>query len=532
MKPKFFTQGDIDGFIALFLDNLVVAILMAKLCLGFPLNLDPDFFYSRVLPASAIGLIIGNVFYAWQARRLAAREGRDDVCALPFGLSIVFLITFVFLIMYPAKLAAERAGLSAHDASLAAVRAGVGAAFLMGACEALGSFVAEKIRRVTPRPALLSALAGIGLGFLALDLLFRSYAFPIVGLVTFGLAMIFYFGRLQLRARLPRGLVIVAAGIALAWLQYAVTGQSVVPVGELDFSSVGLHLPQPDPSLLLTWWGSMAASLPVVLPLALLNTVATVQVLDSAEVAGDRFEPKSSLFFNGFASMGSALFGSPFMTTVYLGHPGWKAVGARTGYSLLNAGVMTVLCCTGSIGVIVYFIPVEAGIALIIWIGLAMAAQSFEASPAKYFPAVLIGLIPAFAAHTSLVVQRTLTVAGLGTADRPIPLDLMERFAREVDFFAGGAFGLGEGYIYTSMVLSAVTVHIIDRRFRAAAVWFALGGVLALVGLTHSFEVTANGILSSLRWGHFHLATAYFMLAAACLVVPRITVPDDKANSH
>ena len=30
----------------------------------------------------------------------------------------------------------------------------------------------------------------------------------------------------------------------------------------------------------------------------------------------------------------AALFGSCFPTTIYIGHPGWKAVGGRVGYSL------------------------------------------------------------------------------------------------------------------------------------------------------------------------------------------------------
>ena len=84
---KAFVKGDIDGFIALWLDNLVVAIVMVKLSLGFPLYLDPHLFYSRLMPASAVGLLIGNLYYAWLAHRLARREKRTDVCALPFGLA-------------------------------------------------------------------------------------------------------------------------------------------------------------------------------------------------------------------------------------------------------------------------------------------------------------------------------------------------------------------------------------------------------------------------------------------------------------
>ncbi len=191
------SKEDVDGFIALWLDNLVVAIVMVKLSLGFPLFLDPHVFYARVLPATAVGLLIGNLYYAWQAHRLARLENRQNVCALPFGLSIILLVTFVFLVLYPAKVRALNAGMGQAEASMAALRAGVGAAFIMGLIECAGAFVGAWIRRVTPRAALLSTLAGIALAFLVLDFFFRAYAFPVVGLVTLGLAFVFYFGRVE-----------------------------------------------------------------------------------------------------------------------------------------------------------------------------------------------------------------------------------------------------------------------------------------------------------------------------------------------
>ena len=51
---KAFVKGDIDGFIALWLDNLVVMIVMVKLSLGFPLYLDPHLFYARLMPAKKL----------------------------------------------------------------------------------------------------------------------------------------------------------------------------------------------------------------------------------------------------------------------------------------------------------------------------------------------------------------------------------------------------------------------------------------------------------------------------------------------
>src|SRR5207237_925680 len=91
---NWFVRGDLDGFFGLALDNLVQLLLIDNLCrfvLGFP----PDLLYGRVLPACAVSLLVGNLFYAWQAHRLAARTGRTDVCALPYGINTVSLIAHV-----------------------------------------------------------------------------------------------------------------------------------------------------------------------------------------------------------------------------------------------------------------------------------------------------------------------------------------------------------------------------------------------------------------------------------------------------
>jgi len=41
----------------------------------------------RILPAVAFSILFGNLFYAWQAHRLARRTGRSDVTAIPFGIN-------------------------------------------------------------------------------------------------------------------------------------------------------------------------------------------------------------------------------------------------------------------------------------------------------------------------------------------------------------------------------------------------------------------------------------------------------------
>src|SRR6202049_611776 len=102
-------RGDIDGFFGLARDNLVQLLLIDALCrfvLGFP----PELVYGRVLPGAAVSILVGNLAYAYQAKQLAERTGRSDVCALPYGINTVSLIAHVFLVMLPAKMLAIRTG--------------------------------------------------------------------------------------------------------------------------------------------------------------------------------------------------------------------------------------------------------------------------------------------------------------------------------------------------------------------------------------------------------------------------------------
>src|SRR5690349_23061788 len=212
---RWVVRGDVDGFFGLAIDNLVQLLLIDALCrgvLGFP----GELVYGRILPGAAISILVGNVAYALQAKRLAERTGRSDVCALPYGINTVSLFAHVFLVMLPAKALATAAG--AADPARVAWQAGLVATLSSGIIELAAAFVAERVRRATPRAALLSTLAGIALGFISFGFLFRAFARPIVGLVTLGVVLLTYFGQVRFRGRLPGGLVAVALGTLLAWL--------------------------------------------------------------------------------------------------------------------------------------------------------------------------------------------------------------------------------------------------------------------------------------------------------------------------
>jgi AGZA family xanthine/uracil permease-like MFS transporter len=510
---KWFVRGDVDGFFGLALDNLVQLLLIDGLCrvvLGFP----PELLYGRVLPGAAVSLLVGNVFYAWQARKLAQATGRDDVCALPYGINTVSVFGHVFLVMLPAKLAAQAAG--AADPTTVAWRAGLCACLASGLIELLGAPVAERIRRATPRAALLSTLAGIALTFISIGFLFRTFAHPLVGLVTLGVVLVTYFGRVKFKGGLPGGMVAVSVGTALSW----VTG--IAPSGPPPVWT-GFHLPIP---VVMDLWESLPYLLPyltVILPMGLFNVMGSLQNIESAEAAGDLYPTAPSLTVNGLGSVAAALFGSAFPTTIYIGHPGWKAMGARAGYSILNGAFATAICLSGTLAFITYAVPVDAGMAIVLWIGIIITAQAFSTTPREHAPAVVAGLLPGVAAWGAMMAKAGLRAAGLGGERGPFTPSLVEAF-HAGDTWIEGAFALEQGFIFTAVVLAATTVGIIERRFRWAAVWCFLGAGFSALGMMHSFSWTFADTTAALLQPAWEFALGYTVVGLLLLVTPLVTV--------
>jgi len=400
---RWFVRGDIDGFFGLAVDNLVQLLLIDALCrlvLGFPDAL----LYGQVLPGAAVSLLVGNLYYAWQARRVARALGRDDLCALPYGINTVSVFAHVFLVMLPAKLAATAAG--AADPVRVAWQAGLVACLGSGLIELAGSFVAERVRRATPRAALLSTLAGVALGFISIGFLFRSFARPVIGLTTLAVLLLVYFGRVRFRGGIPGGLVAVALGTMIAWL----TG--VAPVGEMPSHGHGLQLPMPVLGELFANSELLWSYLAVIVPMGIFNVVGSLQNIEAAEAAGDPYPTRPSLVVNGVGTIAAAAFGSCFPTTIYIGHPGWKAMGARAGYSILSGVFSTLVCLTGSLAYIAWAVPIEAGMAIVLWIGVVITAQAFSATPREHAPAVVIGILPGVAAWGALMAKAGLRAGG------------------------------------------------------------------------------------------------------------------------
>ena len=488
---RLFCRGDVDGFFAIALDNIVQLLLVPTLCIGV-VGLPPSIAYGRILPGIAVSYLAGNLFYAWQAHRLARREGRTDVCALPFGLNTPTFIAYVFLVMLPAKQIARLQGVP--DPDTFAWQAGLVACIGSGLIEFCGCFIAERIRRMTPRAALLAALSGAGLAFLTLNFLFSTFAHPVVGFVTLGLVLIFYFGEMKPKWGVPSALVVLVVGTSLAWI----TG--LAPCGARPIDSLGWHPPLP---VLGDLWsgfrhGQFWPYMSVIIPMGLLNLLASLQCIESAAAAGDSYSAKSSLAVNGLCTLAAACFGSPFPTSIYIGHPAWKRMGARAGYSTANGFFITLVCLTGSMALIAWAVPADAGLAIVVWIGIIITVQAFEVTPPRHWPAVVLGLVPVVLAWATFFTKNALRIGGYGTAPglefSPRLLDAFHSAGTNIE----GGFAIEQGTFYCALVLATVTVFVIERKLAVAAFWSLAASGLCLLGLMHSWRFTPSDTVSAL----------------------------------
>lgn len=478
LGSSWLVPGDFDGFFALFFSSMPDLLLIAGL--GTICGFSLEFITRQILPAVALSILAGNFFYAWKARQLAQRTGREDVTAIPFGVNTPTIFAYIFLIMLPVY---QRT----HDSNLS-WQVGVCACFLSGLIQTGGAFCTDWLRRHTPRAALLCPLAGIAMAFLCLGFILRVFQAPEIALLPTVVLLALYSSHLRLPFRLPAGLLGILTGIGLVW------GLKVLGLYHLPepppLSPPAFHPPVPVAFWTFLTQGEGWKYLSVILPMGILDTLVSLQILESVKIAGDDYETRPVLLFNGLATLGAAAFGSPFPTILYFGHTANKALGARAGYSILNGLCIGVICMGGIIPFILHFIPLEIVAIFVVWVGLAAIGQAFTEVPSRHAIAVAFGLIPVLASWALGLIETAVIKSGSSLA-LVAPLLGDELPIR-------GLIALGQGAVLVSMLWAAAMAYLIDRRFLQAGGWLLAGALLSFFGFIHSYQLTATGIYNPL----------------------------------
>jgi len=479
VRLPWFTAGDVDGFFGLFFSgfpDLLLIVGLAPVC-----GLSTAFVASRVLPGVAASVVAGNFFYAWQARRLAHETGRADVTAIPFGVNTPTIFAYVFLIMGPVY--------NRTHSGAAAWEAGVFASLLSGIVQTAGAFCTDWLRRHTPRAALLCPLAGLALAYLCLGFIFGIFEQAAIALVPMIVLFTLYASRLRLPGRIPGALLAVGIGAALAAVLRALhiytapQPAAVVP---------GLYLPHPVNAFALLGRAELWTYLPVIIPLAMLDTLGSLQILEGVKIGGDNYRTTPSLLMNGLGTLGAALLGSPFPTTLYIGHAAHKENGARSGYSVLNGLLTMLLCTTGMLPLVLRIIPLEVAGPVIVWFGLVTVGQAFTKVPPQHAVAVALGLIPILAQWATGLLEDVVRAAGSSSSA------VIGRLNGEIAL--AGLLSLGQGALLTSMLWAAALTLVINRRFLRGAAWLVAAAALSAAGVIHSWRLTPAGIEGHIGW--------------------------------
>jgi AGZA family xanthine/uracil permease-like MFS transporter len=369
-------------------------------------------------------------------------------------------------------------------------KVGLLACFFSGVIEFSGAFVVDILRRITPRAALLATLAGIAITFISMDFAFQTFEKPLIAMLPLAIILIQYFSKIRFPFGIPGGLTALVAGTILAWA-FGIMDLAAVKAAA---SEVGFHPPRFSGGELFSVMKGeyVLRYISIMIPMALFNILGSLQNLESAEAGGDRYETVPSLAVNGIGTLVGSFFGSCFPTTIYIGHPGWKGLGARTGYSVLNGIFFVIVALFGLVRFINTIVPMEAGIAIVLWIGIVIAAQAYQATPRAHAPAVVVGLFPAFAAWGLNIIKQGYMGAGT-TLTRQVEAGV------PINGFLG-LIALERGFIFSSMILAAISVFLIEREFFKASLWSVAAALLAFFGVIHTYAFEGNETISVVGW--------------------------------
>jgi AGZA family xanthine/uracil permease-like MFS transporter len=473
-----FGGGDLNGVLGLVVDNLSLLAFMATALIGI-FGMPADIVFRRMFPGTALGVLLGNLAYTWMAHRLAARTGRQDVTAMPLGIDAPTTIGMALLVLGPAFAGYRQAGMDPIAAGEATWHLGMASLVVMGVLKFILSFFGAWVQRSVPRAGLLGSIAGIALvlmGFLPLVEILRV---PVVGFA--GLGVVLY--ALVAKRRLPFGLPGVLGAFIVGVVLYYALGPS-------GFLGSGYHAPGawqwrlgfPLPTLgFIDGLPATVPYLPLILPFGLLMVVGGINVTESARAAGDDYPTRDILLVEALATLIAGMCGGVAQTTPYIGQPAYKAMGARTGYTLVTGLVIGLGGVFGYLANLVELLPVAVLAPILVFISIGITTQAFEATPLRYAGAVVFSFFPAIA--------RMLAIK-LGDPSIVDPAHFAALYGDATHGISAIAVIviLGNGFIITSMVWASFVVAMIDGQVRKAAGIVAIGAVLTAFGVIHSVE--------------------------------------------
>ena len=175
-------------------------------------------------------------------------------------------------------------------------------------------------------------------------------------------------------------------------------------------------------------------------------------------------------------------------------------------------------------------IPKATVFPILVFVGLEITAQSFQATPRRHYAAVALACIPALASLALLYVdkmQGALLPPG-SAVELPPPLKAEIATLRV----------MANGFVVTSLIWASLLAALIDRRLLRGAAFSAMAGLFTLFGVIHSplvgnpvflpwrLNEADRGTTTSFACGYLSVAVLLFAWAA----LERISATDDSQS--
>jgi AGZA family xanthine/uracil permease-like MFS transporter len=501
-RYRWLAPGDLNGFFALTIDNLALLAGMSAILTGI-FHLPAGLVFGRMVPGTAVGVLLGDLACTALAFRLARRERRDDVCAMPFGIDTPSMFGLCLGVIGPAWLATGDA-----DRTLA-----IGSAVLaiMGAVKIVAAFFGDWLRRSLPRSALLAALSAVAITLICFFPMTRIIAEPVGGLVALGVVLSTLIGGRRLPFRVPAMVGAVVLGTA-AWAAARALGAPGAAASSHPLALLG-GLPWPTRS----WLDGLPAAapyIPLAVPFALATLVGGIDNAESAAAAGDSYRARDILLVEGGATLVAALCGGVVQNTPYIGHPAYKRMGSRAGYTAATGVFIALGAFSGVAGLLLSWLPEPVLVSVLVFVGLEISAQAFRETDREHMAAIAIAFIPAIAELVLINWNSVLGAARLAADGLP-PAERASYRALAL---------LANGFIVTAMLWSTLVIDLIDRRRRRVLAVCAVAALLTLFGVIHS--PYADGRLfvpgASVPASAWALAAGYLLLGAVTWAIDRL----------
>jgi AGZA family xanthine/uracil permease-like MFS transporter len=226
-----------------------------------------------------------------------------------------------------------------------------------------------------------------------------------------------------------------------------------------------------------------------------------------------------------------ALFGSPFPTTVYIGHPAYKRLDAHAGYIIGVAVVIAAAAFVGLLSFLAGLIPVAAAAPVLVFVSVSLITNTAWAVKPMHMAAVSFAILPHISAFlvtkwgSLMNALRSSGVEGLPSlGDEALTAALLVEGAHYE-----GHLALSQGAIITGLIWGAIVADIIDGRFKMAGGFAIAASLMSSVGIIHSYKLQLPQ-LDPITIGYLIVGAFMYLYP---LVAPkedlehRIVVPDE-----